>query len=204
MVEVLIVEDHPLVVEGLQNLLQDRKIASKAIAAYSVQECMRVLKSYSPTLILLDYQLPDGNGIDLCKAILQQLPTAKILAISSFKEQSLVRRMIDNGAMGYVLKNASEDEVIEAINSILAGNKYLCEETQQILNDKGDNNMIITRREMEVLRYISDGFTNPEIADKLFISTSTVDSHRKNLILKLNAKNTASLIKIAIQKGYCI
>lgn len=204
MVEVLIVEDHPLVVEGLQNLLQDRKIASKAIAAYSVQECMRVLKSYSPTLILLDYQLPDGNGIDLCKAILQQLPTAKILAISSFKEQSLVRRMIDNGAMGYVLKNASEDEVIEAINSILAGNKYLCEETQQILNDKGDNNMVITRREMEVLRYISDGFTNPEIADKLFISTSTVDSHRKNLILKLNAKNTASLIKIAIQKGYCI
>jgi DNA-binding NarL/FixJ family response regulator len=204
MVEVLIVEDHPLVVEGLQNLLQDRKIASKAVAAYSVQECMRVLKSYSPTLILLDYQLPDGNGIDLCKAILQQLPTAKILAISSFKEQSLVRRMIDNGAMGYVLKNASEDEVIEAINSILAGNKYLCEETQQILSDKGDNNMIITRREMEVLRYISDGFTNPEIADKLFISTSTVDSHRKNLILKLNAKNTASLIKIAIQKGYCI
>ena len=110
--------------------------------------------------------------------------------------------MIDNGAMGYVLKNASEDEIIEAITSVLAGNKYLCEETQQILNEKDNITAILTRRELEVLKYISDGYTNPEIADKLFISPSTVDSHRKNLILKLNAKNTASLIKTAVQKGY--
>jgi len=202
MVNVLIVEDHPVVVEGLQKLPSDKGITSKTIAAYSAKECLRVLKAFSPDLILLDYHLPDGNGIDLCKTILQQLPTAKVLAISSFKEQSLVRRMIDNGAMGYVLKNASEDEIIEAITSVLAGNKYLCEETQQILNEKDNITAILTRRELEVLKYISDGYTNPEIADKLFISPSTVDSHRKNLILKLNAKNTASLIKTAVQKGY--
>jgi DNA-binding NarL/FixJ family response regulator len=202
MVNVLIVEDHPVVVEGLQKLLNDKGIASKSVAAYSAKECLRALKAFSPDLILLDYHLPDGNGIDLCKTILQQLPATKVLAISSFKEQSLVKRMIDNGAMGYVLKNASEDEIIEAISSVLAGNKYLCEETQHILNEKDNITAILTRRELEVLKYISDGYTNPEIADKLFISPSTVDSHRKNLILKLNAKNTASLIKIAVQKGY--
>jgi DNA-binding NarL/FixJ family response regulator len=110
--------------------------------------------------------------------------------------------MIDNGAMGYVLKNASEDEIIEAVDTVLSGKSYMCEETQNILDGKNNNTSILTRREIEVLKYISDGYTNPEIAEKLFISPLTVDSHRKNLILKLDAKNTASLIKLAFQNGY--
>lgn len=109
--------------------------------------------------------------------------------------------MIENGALGYVLKNASETEIIEAITTVLSGKKYFCDETQELLDDK-NNEIIITRREKEVLNLIAEGFTNSEIADKLFISPLTVDSHRKNLIIKLNAKNTASLIKIASQKGY--
>jgi DNA-binding NarL/FixJ family response regulator len=199
---ILIVEDHPVVVEGLQKLLRDKDITTHCLAANTVKECLLTLKAYTPDLILLDYNLPDGNGLDLCKTIIDTKPLMKILAISSYKEQSLVKQMMENGAMGYVLKNASEDEIIEAVTTVLSGKRYLCEETQNILDGKNDNHSILTRRELEVLKYISDGFTNPEIAEKLYISHLTVDSHRKNLILKLDAKNTASLIKIAFQSGY--
>lgn len=199
MPKVLIVEDHPVVVEGLQKLLKEKGIASDCIFAYTFKECLDTLKLISPDLILMDYHLPDGNGIDLCEKILSQKPDTKILAISSFKEQSLVKRMIESGAKGYVLKNASESEIIEAVTTILAGGNYISEDAQEILETKDE--YIVTRREVEVLKLISDGLTNQEIADKLFISPFTVDSHRKNLIIKLNAKNTASLIKIAISKG---
>lgn len=202
MSNILIVEDHPVVVEGLQKLLRDKGITSDCIVANTVEECLLTLKAFSPDLILLDYNLPDGNGLDLCKTIVNMKPLMKILAISSYKEQSLVKQMMENGAMGYILKNASEDEIIEAVTTVLLGKKYMCEETQNILDGKNSSSSILTRRELEVLKYISDGFTNPEIAEKLFISPLTVDSHRKNLILKLDAKNTASLIKIAFQNGY--
>ena len=202
MANILIVEDHPVVVEGLQKLLRDKGIAPECLVAHTVKECLHILKSYTPDLILLDYNLPDGNGIELCKTILKKEPSIRILAISSYKEQSLVKRMIDSGAMGYVLKNASEDEIMEALMTVLSGKNYMNEETQNILDGINNNSSVLTRREIEVLKYISEGFTNPEIADKLFISPLTVDSHRKNLILKLNAKNTASLIKIAFQNGY--
>jgi len=202
MANILIVEDHPVVVEGLQKLLRDKGITSECLVAFTVKECLHILKAFTPDLILLDYKLPDGNGIDLCKTILNMKSSIKILAISSYKEQSLVKRMMDNGAMGYVLKNASEEEIIEAVSTVLSGKNYICEETQNILEGKNINSSILTRREIEVLKYISDGFTNLEIAEKIFISPLTVDSHRKNLIVKLNAKNTASLIKIAFQNGY--
>ena len=199
---ILIIEDHPIVVEGLQKLLYDKGLSSKCIVAYSIKEARLALQSFTPELILLDYNLPDGNGIELCSEIVKNWPSVKILAISSFKEQSLVKRMIANGAHGYILKNASENEIIEAITTVLEGKIFLSEETQNILDGKDKTEAILTRRELEILKYISDGFTNNEIAEKLFISALTVDSHRKNLIVKLNAKNTASLIKIAIQKGY--
>ncbi len=202
MPNILIVEDHPVVVEGLQKLLCDKGITANCLVANTVKDCLLTLNVITPDLILLDYNLPDGNGLDLCKTILNMKPFMKILAISSYKEQSLVMQMMENGAMGYVLKNASEGEIIEAVTVVLSGKKYLCEETQNILNKKNSNHSILTRRELEVLKFISDGFTNPEIADKLFISPLTVDSHRKNLIVKLDAKNTASLIKIAFQNKY--
>lgn len=201
MAKILIVDDHPVVVEGLQKLVTDKKIASECIVAFSCAECLKIIDIYTPDLILLDYQLPDGNGITLCSQILKKLPEAKILAISSFKELSLVKQMIATGALGYVLKNASDVEIEEAILKVMAGKKYLSDDIAESLQH-ADSNFILTRRELEVLHYIADGFTNPEIAEKLFISPLTVDSHRKNLIVKLNAKNTAMLVKVAAQKGF--
>jgi DNA-binding NarL/FixJ family response regulator len=201
MADILIVDDHPIVAEGLQKLILSKGITKNCVAVYSFQECLRTLEIFKPDMILLDYNLPDGNGIDLCKLIKQTNENIKILAISSFREQSIVKLMIDSGASGYVLKNASEEEILEAIHDVLAGKKFMCDESKEIIDAK-NTNAIVSQREIEVLRLIADGLTNTEIAEKLFLSPLTVDRHRKNLIVKFNAKNTASLIKIGMQKGY--
>jgi DNA-binding NarL/FixJ family response regulator len=201
MSEILIVEDHPVFANGLQKLILDKGITKKCSVVYCIQDCLKHLKIYTPNLILLDYKLPDGKGNDLCKTIKQSNNKIKILAISSFSEQSVVNSMIDSGASGYVLKNATEDEITDAIISVLAGKQYFYDELQEIIDDDY-NPVILSNREIEVLRFIADGLTNIEIGKILFISPLTVDSHRRNLILKLNAKNTASLINIAIHKGY--
>jgi DNA-binding NarL/FixJ family response regulator len=201
MADILIVDDHPIVAEGLQKLVLARGIASRCVTVYSAKECQKLLSIFNPDLILLDYHLPDGNGIDLCKFIKLENEKIKVLAISSFREQSIVKLMIDSGASGYVLKNASEEKIIDAINTVLTGKIYMCDESQQIIDNR-DSQTIVTEREIEVLKLIADGLTNTEIAEKLFLSPLTVDRHRKNIIIKLNAKNTASLINIAIHKGY--
>lgn len=199
MIDILIVDDHPLVAEGLKNLILKRKISSKCFIAHSFDECRRFLQAFTPGLVLLDYSLPDGNGADICKVLKQTDDSIKILAISSFRERSIIKLMLEHGASGFVLKNASEEEIAEAIQLVLEGKNYLCDESNEIIQQS--SKAILTRRETEILQYIADGFTNAEIAEKLFIGQSTVDSHRRNMLIKLNAKNTAILIKMALQCG---
>jgi DNA-binding NarL/FixJ family response regulator len=197
--EVLIVDDHPVVIEGMRKLLTDSGIARNCMVAQSVKECMHLIDLFNPELILLDINLPDGNGIDLCLVILKKLPKARVLALSSFAERSYISRMMEYGAMGYLLKNSSEEEILEAIKDVMSGKKHLGFDVAEILKkDIRTDKPILTRREKEVLTLIADGLTNHEIAEKAFISPHTVDSHRKNLLLKLSARNTAELVKIAI------
>jgi DNA-binding NarL/FixJ family response regulator len=201
MADILIVDDHPVVADGLQKLILAKGISTNCITVYSSLECRKILNIFNPDLVLLDYHLPDGNGIDLCKFIKQENEKIKVLAISSFREQSIVKLMIHSGASGYVLKNATEEEIIQAIYTVLNGEIYRCDDSFEI-NNEPNSHTIVTEREIEVIKLIADGFTNIEIGEKLFLSPLTVDRHRKNVILKLNAKNTASLIKIAYHKGY--
>lgn len=201
MADILIVDDHPIVAEGLQKLILANGLASHCAAVYSSRDCQKNLKIFNPDLVLLDYHLPDGNGIELCKFIKKTNEKIIVLVVSSFREQSIVKLMMDSGASGYVLKNASEEEIIEAIKTVLEGKKYMCDESQEII-ERHNSQTIVTEREIEVLKLIAEGLTNTEIAEKLFLSPLTVDRHRKNIIIKLNAKNTASLINIAMHKGY--
>ena len=200
MIKTLIVDDHPVVAEGLRKLIQDSKIAEVIGVAGSGKACMDFLKWEKPDIIFLDINLPDASGLDLCKTIKEKNPAQKILALTTFNERSVVLKMMENGADGYILKNSESDEILEAVKEINAGNKYLAVEVETILKKKNEEGMILTRREKEVLNLIADGLTNHEIAEKLFISPLTVDSHRKNLITKLGARNTASLIKLAVEK----
>jgi len=201
MLKILIVDDHPIIAEGIRKLIQDSKIATVAGVAGTGKACLDFLKWEKPDIILLDINLPDISGIELCKTIKEKYSSLKILAITTFNERSCVINMMRNGADGYVLKNSETSEIIEAITEVSAGKKYLCYNADELIKKPDPKEMVLTNREKEVLKLIADGFTNQEIAEKLFISPLTVDSHRKNLITKLEARNTASLIKIALDKG---
>lgn len=200
-IDILIVDDHPVVTEGLRKLIQDSHAAQVIGVAGTGKACLDFLRWETPDVILLDIGLPDISGIELCKMIKSNDASQKILALTTFNERSTVVSMMKNGADGYVLKNSDTAEIIEAIREVHGGGRYLCDNAKSLLKEKVTDDILLTNREKEVLRLIADGFTNQEIADKLFISPLTVDSHRKNLITKLQARNTASLIKIALDKG---
>jgi DNA-binding NarL/FixJ family response regulator len=188
-----------MVIEGIKSLLQHEKSVELIGHAMNAGSCIAFLKSHQPDVILMDINLPDKNGIELCREVKEKYPAIFILGLSTFNQQSFVQKMIENGASGYVLKNASGKELLEAIRTVANGKIFISFEVEQILKTKPDSEIVITRREMEVLVLIADGMTNNEIARKLFISITTVDTHRKNLLEKFSAKNTAELVKLAFQ-----
>jgi DNA-binding NarL/FixJ family response regulator len=204
-IKVFIIDDHPMVIAGLNSLLSRLENIEMAGAVSNAFDAIPFLKKNQIDVILLDINLPDISGIDLCKKIHKEFPEIKILGISTFSERSYISRMIENGASGYLIKSASGDEIAEAIDTVLKGKIYLSVSMEHIAKPlsirPSDNLPALTKREKEILQLISEGLTNHQIAEKLFISPLTVDSHRKNLLTKLNVNNTASLIKLAVQNG---
>jgi DNA-binding NarL/FixJ family response regulator len=204
-IKIFIIDDHPMVVAGLNSLLGRLQNIEVTGAVSNAFDAIPFLKKNQTDVILLDINLPDISGIDLCKKIHKEFPEVKILGISTFSERSYISRMIENGASGYLIKSASADEIAEAIDTVLKGKMYLSVSMEHIAKPLSimplDNLPTLTKREKEILQLISEGFTNNQIAEKLFISPLTVDSHRKNLLTKLNVNNTASLIKLAVQNG---
>jgi DNA-binding NarL/FixJ family response regulator len=196
---VFIVDDHYMVIEGIRSLLQHEKDIEWMGHATSAVSCMAFLKHPLPHIILMDISLPDKTGIELCKEVKEKYPSIFIIGLSTFNQQSFIEKMMDNGASGYVLKNATQEELVESIETVIKGQLYLSHEAAQSLRKK-DNDAIavLTRREKEVLGLIAEGMTNNEIAVKLFVSSNTVDTHRKNLLIKLQARNTAELVKLAV------
>lgn len=199
-VKIFIVDDHYMVIEGIHSLLQNEKNIEWMGHATNATSCLAFLKQQQPDVILMDINLPDKSGIDLCKEVKEKYPSVFIVGLSTFNQHSFIQKMMDNGASGYVLKNATTEELMEAVTEVAKGKIYLSFEASQTMRDMPSNNFVLTRREKEVLELIADGMTNNEIAQKLFISTTTVDTHRKNLLAKFEVKNTASLIRIAAQK----
>jgi DNA-binding NarL/FixJ family response regulator len=198
---IFIVDDHYLVVEGIRSLLQHEKNLEWMGHAMNAASCLDYLKRYQPDVILMDVNLPDKSGTELCKEVKKLYPSVFILGLSTFNQQAVVRNMMDNGASGYVLKNATKEELLEAIDMIINGETYFSQEVVHSLNEPQPRQPVITRREKEVLQLIAEGLTNTEIADKLFISVPTVNTHRKSIIEKFEVKNTASLIGKAIKTG---
>ncbi len=194
---ILIVDDHPLVIEGIKTLLLQHKSVTVAGSAVNASEALKILKETTVDIIFLDVNLPDINGIELCKIIKTDYPAIYCLALSTFNDRSYVSKMIQNGASGYLLKNSTREELFEAIDKIDDGGIYLNLELQPKTYSRFEAKPILTRREKEVLFEIAEGLTNQQIAEKLCISITTVSTHRQNLMLKLEANNTAVLIKTA-------
>lgn len=197
--KVFIVDDHYMVIEGIRSLMQYEKSIEWMGHAMKADSCLAYLKQQQPDVILMDINLPDISGIDLCKEVKEKYPSIFIIGLSTFNQQSYIQKMLDSGASGYVLKNATKEELTEAIETVMKGKIFMSDEASRSLKKQEAGHIILTRREKEVLVLIADGMTNNEIAEKLFISVSTVDTHRKNLLAKFEAKNIASLVKMAVQ-----
>ncbi len=204
MTRVYIVDDHAVVIEGIYSLLQKEKDIEMAGYATNADNCLQYFTNHTADVILMDISLPDMNGVDLCRVIKKNYPGIMVLALSTFNQGTYIRKMMENGASGYLLKNAAKQEIVEAIKTVIKGKEYLSFEAGQALRTdtaRQDTMPPLTKREKEVLLHIAEGMTNAQIAEKLFISIDTVESHRKNLHAKLNVKNTAMLVRFAVENG---
>src|SRR5690349_14424551 len=197
---VFITDDHYMIVEGIRSLLQSEKEIEWIGHAMTAESCLAFLQTRQPDVILMDISMPDKSGIDLCKEVKAKYPAIHIIGLSSFNQQSFIQKMMENGASGYVLKNATREELVEAIDAVMQGDQFLSLEAASTISKNETSKVpVLTRREKEVLALIAEGLTNNAIGEKLFISTTTVDTHRKNLLAKFGAKNTAILIRRAVE-----
>lgn len=199
MKRVFIVDDHPMVIEGMRSMLQQLPEVEVCGHAMNAASCLGYFVQQTADVVLLDINLPDQSGIEVCKTLLKRKAELKIIALTNFDQLTYLQSMKEAGAKGYLLKNASLDEIEAALTAVCAGKEYWLGKDSIRESMSDHNEMLLTRREIEVLKLIAEGLTNHEIAEKLFVSDSTVDSHRKNLISKLQVKNTAALVRTAIE-----
>ncbi len=207
MIPIAITDDHTIVIEGIKTMLKLNKEIEVLQSFENLKDTFENLNS-AVKVLLLDINLPDGNGINACKELLEKHPDLKIIALTNFEDTVFIKQIIKNGAMGYLLKNTDKKEITEAIKSVIEGKRYLPKKISDILlNDSiGISNSTyfipkLTVREKEILNLIIQEFTTEEIAAKIFVSTKTVESHRSNLIQKLGVKNSAGLVRVAFEKG---
>jgi DNA-binding NarL/FixJ family response regulator len=202
---ILIVEDHPIVSESLSRLITGSLPDVQCQCATTGAKGLACLNGKTFDLIILDINLPDMNGIEFCKTVKSRLSNQKILAVTTITQRYVAEKIIGQGADGFILKTSDTEDILNGIKQLLnGGGLYLGSGVEELFKRQPANGFstpVITRRESEILKLIADGLTNQEIADQLFISPSTVDTHRKNLLMKFNAKNTATLIKMVISKG---
>ncbi|MBL7872952.1 MAG: response regulator transcription factor [Cyclobacteriaceae bacterium] len=207
MTKILIVDDHPLVRDGIQTMLKDEPSFQIVGSSKTAGEALDFLESEEPDIILLDISLPDMDGLQLCEKIRMKNKYSKIIGLTSTNEAGIITGLLQRGGNGYVLKNMERSELLESIRTVLKNKVYL----SAAANDKvleqfqsgkpNDNSIVLTRREKEILLLLADGLKGPQIAEKLFLSPLTVETHRKNLLRKFNAHSVQLLLKIARNNG---
>ena len=207
-VKLAIIDDHAVVLNGLENMLASVPELEIVLATSSGKFLQEFLAEHPADVLLLDIQMPEINGIDLCKLLHKQYPELKIIAFSSFDDTHYVKQIMRSGALGYVLKNADKQTILQAIKSVITGREFIDESLQKLLLHEsltGQKRSLfeipLTKREKEILKLVAEENSSQEIADKLFLSLRTVETHRFNLTQKLGAKNTVSLVKEALKRG---
>lgn len=204
---ILIVDDHPMVREGLTLRISTQPDLKVCGEAATEGEALALVRELNPDLVLIDISLKSGNGIELVKQIKSRHSAVKMLVISGFKESLYAERALRAGALGYLNKQESNDKVLAAIRAVLAGQHYFSPEiTQRLISQslggtQAQKSSIgnLTDRELEIFRLIGEGLTSGTIADRLFLSTHTIDTHRENIKRKLGLKNAGELNRAAVQ-----
>ncbi len=208
MINIAITDDHPLLVNGIKNVLDENPDINLLSSFPDGHQTLEKLDKLKVDVLLLDINLPDIDGIQLCKMLKENHQNLKIIGLTSHKQTAFLKNMMKSGASGFVLKNAPVNEIIEAIQVVADGGEYVQQEMKELLIAESMHRASgisflpkLTRREKEILKLISEECTTQEIADKLYLSPKTVETHRQNLILKLGVKNSVGLVKVAIEKG---
>ncbi|HEY4797946.1 MAG TPA: response regulator transcription factor [Bacteroidia bacterium] len=209
-IKLLIVDDHSIVREGIKTMLKDISDFAIVGEAENGKEAIAQAKKLSPDLIIMDISMPVMNGIEAIQVIKNDFPHIKTLVLTIHSETEYIEQIFISGATGCLYKNAGKDEFELAIRTIYKGENYFCSGISNIImrgyiDNKGEfhfnSGNPLTKREQEILRLITEEYSNKQIADKLSISTRTVETHRKNMMQKLNVKTTIALIKYAIEQG---
>jgi DNA-binding NarL/FixJ family response regulator len=204
MIKVTITDDQQIILNGLQKIIAEASDIDLIGVFTGGEDLLEGLEKQLPDVLMLDINMPGKTGIELAGIISKQFPPVKIIALTNVDIIPQVKKMLQHGAVGYLLKDAAPEIIIEAIRKVAGGDKYLYEDLQkQLMNDlfEPSGKHVITRREKEILQLVVDEYTNQEIAEKLFLSLRTVENHRNNLLQKLGVKNTAGLVKAAINEG---
>lgn len=207
-INLLIADDHTMFLQGIISLLEQESNITIVDKAINGIEALEIIKKGAIDFIILDISMPEMDGIELSKILRKQYPNIKILIVSTHSNVMIVSRLIRIGVNGYLLKNAEKEELLKAINTIASGENYFSEELEEkhLMNslkiEKQVSNLAdLSSREKEILILIAHEYNTAEIAEKTFISLNTVNTHRRNLLSKLNAKNTAGLVKYAVENG---
>lgn len=209
-IKLFLVDDHKMIREGLKNFLADHEDFEIIAEAENGEDCLNQLENVTPDILLTDLNMPVMDGLELTKQVKEKYPDIKVIALTMMGESQHIKQMLVEGAMGYLLKNCSEEELITGIKNVYEGGTYYSPEvTNIILNNirrvkpvasKVVSEMPLTEREKEVLHLIIKEKSNKEIADQLFISVRTVDAHKRNLLDKTGSKNVAGLVLYAIDR----
>lgn len=213
-IKVILVDDHEIIRDGIKALLKGAGEIEIAGEAENGQQAIEILKNREVDLILMDISMPVMDGIDATKYISRNFSDVKVIVLSMHDDESHIINMLKAGAVGYIFKNTGKTRLIEAIKTVSSGESFFAKEASQRImehfmqnkaREKRNGSMKdvehLTEREKEVLKLIAEEYTNQEIANKLFLSPRTIDTHRRNLLQKLRVKNTAGLVKFAIKCG---
>jgi len=199
-IDTYIVDDHVMFSEGLTETLNHSDAIHISHAFTTIADCRSALMERQPDVLLMDISMPDGDGIAFCGWVMKEYPKVKIVAITIHDEYSVIRRTLDSGVHGYVLKSSSVDELVRAIISVWKEENYICPAVQEIIREGSKEAVVLTPVEQNILSLICDGFTNPEIAVKMKLSTETINWYRKRLLAKYGVKNSASLVSLALKE----
>lgn len=210
MIRVMIADDHNMFVEGIESILDGHEHIQVVSKCYTGTEVFEKISEAKPDVVLLDINLPGMNGLEVCQKLSKEYPDVKVLALSMHNEESFVTEILKYGAQGYILKNTGKKELISAIETVHSGQSYFSDEVTEtimksLVNQRTGNKKSatlapkISRREKDVLELIVKEHTTQEIADTLFISLKTVESHRRSLLTKMGVRNTAGLVRVALE-----
>ena len=204
MTTLIIADDHKMFRDGIVSLLSDEKNIKIIGQASNGEEVIQLLKKTAPNILLLDIEMPKMDGFDTLRGLSKLKINTKVLILTMHKSAEFVKNVFRNGAAGYLQKDAGKETLVEAIRQVMESGTYITDSTSRLVMEsfmERNKNSQISPREKEIIQLLSDGFTTKKIAEKLFISPHTVETHRQNILLKLGLKNTAELIKYSIQKG---